>query len=40
MESNDKEFTGFVKRWTITVSYIASVLTVILLLKVYELFIK
>lgn len=40
MENDNKDFTSFVKRWTITVTYIAVVLTGILFLKLYELFIQ
>lgn len=40
MGNDAKEFTAFVKRWTITVTYIAVVITGILLLKVYEVFLQ
>lgn len=38
METDD--FKNFVKRWTITVTYIAFALTVLVGLRIYELFLE
>ena len=36
----ENQFTKFVKRWTITVTYIALMLTIIVGIRVYEVFWK
>ncbi len=40
MATEQGEITKFIKRWTITVTYIAVVVTIIAGVKLYEVFIK